>query len=169
MRKLPALVAAASLTAALACSDRSPTSPVSESQSAPANGVSTDSSPSRPAIDLAAPRGRQPVQQGIWGGTDASLLVRGDGGTFQLFCAFGSVDQPFRTDSMGRFHAAGTYTRQMGAVPPGGIPMYSGRYSGVVHGTTMSLTVFVPELGQTLGPYSLTYGVNSNLTICMVP
>jgi hypothetical protein len=169
MRRLPALLASAALTAALACSDRSPTSPVAESRNAPAEGVSTDSNPSRPAIDLVAARGQRPVKRGIWGGPGASLLVREDGGTLQLLCAFGSIDQAVRADSTGRFQAAGTYTREMGAVPPGGIPKYAGRYSGVVHGTTMTLTISVPELEQTLGPYTLHFGVDASLLPCMVP
>ena len=168
MGRIAALAVVAGLTAGLSCSDRSPTSPVADSAQATSE-VATNSNPSRPAIDPVAPRGPKNIKQGNWGGTDANLLVREDGGTLQLFCAFGSVDQPFRTDAMGRFHAAGTYTRQMGAVPPGGIPKYAGRYSGVVHGTTMTLTISVPELNQTLGPYSLTYGVKTDLLLCEVP
>jgi hypothetical protein len=171
MRRTSLSWIAVALTAALACSDRSPTSPVSLSKgSNPEQIAASPPIEPRAAVHPVAPRGRRgPVPEGVWGGEQASLTINRDGGLIQLFCAFGSIDQAIVTDQSGRFDVGGTQTPMMGALPIGGLPRHPARYAGTTDGRTMTLRITVPDLQQTLGPFSLVYGVNSSLTPCMVP
>ena len=56
-----------------------------------------------------------------WGGEHIVLLVLDNGGSFQMDCASGTIDQPIRVDSNGNFHNTGTITMEGGpstSVPP---------------------------------------------------
>ena len=172
MRPLQQFLTVISLGALLACSDRSPTSPMaaSKSPSDESAGIDAAATPPRSAVSLVESRGRKPVPLGVWGANqEAALTISRDGGSLQLPCAFGFIDQRVVTDASGRFDVAGNYTRMMGAVPPGGVPKYAARYSGRTDGHTMTLSIAVPDLQATIGPLTLVRGVNPNLVQCMVP
>ena len=67
----------------------------------------------------------------------------------------------------GQFSLPGTFTQLIGAYP--GRIDYAAQYSGVVAGNTMSLTVMIPALELTFGPYVLVRGVTNSWTPCLYP
>jgi hypothetical protein len=170
MRPIP-LLAAASLLTALACSDQSPTAPMAASKGLGNERVAVGDSanPPRSLVLPVESRWSKHVLQGTWGGDQAGLTISREGGTVQIFCAFGAIDQPVVADSNGRFDVAGTFTPMSGAFPVGGLPKYRARYSGTTDGRTMTLHIDVPDLRFSGGPFTLVHGVPSSLTPCMLP
>jgi len=67
----------------------------------------------------------------------------------------------------GSFALAGTYTQLIGAYP--GSVQYESEYDGSISGSTMTLSISVPALQQTLGPFHLTAGVTSAWSPCLYP
>jgi hypothetical protein len=109
------------------------------------------------------------LQRGMWGSNNASLAVNDSSATLQLlngncYGAYGQIDA--RITSV-HFDLAGTYTQLMGVYP--GRMQYAAEYSGTVAGNQMFLTISVPALQTTFGPYNLTYGVNSAWSACLYP
>jgi hypothetical protein len=139
MRKTSFLLLSGLIGLALACSDRSSTS-------------------------------TNIVQRGIWGSSKASLTIKDSSATLQILAdgncygSYGQIDQPIAS---GRFDLSGTYTQLMGVYP--GKMEYPAQYSGTVAGTQMALTVTVPALQVTFGPFNLAYGINSAWTPCLYP
>ncbi len=139
MRKTSFLLLTASMGIALACSEHLPTSPDNF------------------------------VQRGVWGSNQASLTIKDSSATLQIlngpcYGAFGDIDQPIPS---GHFALAGIYTQLTGAYP--GKTQYPAQYSGTVEGNQLTITVSVPALQQTFGPFSLTYGVNRTVSPCLYP
>lgn len=109
------------------------------------------------------------VQRGMWGSNKASLTIKDSSATLQIldgncYGAYGQIDQPFVT---GHFDLPGTYTQLMGVYP--GKVQYPAQYSGTVVGNQLSMTVTVPALQVTFGPFNLTFGMNSAWTPCLYP
>lgn len=107
---------------------------------------------------------------GPWGSDQASLAVTDTGATLQILASggcFGSYGQVSRPIAPAAFNIPGTYTQLTGAYP--GKVVYAAQYSGSVTGDQISLTITVPALQQTLGPYSLVRGVNNTWTACLYP
>ena len=171
MRPIPVLVAAASFVTALACSDRSPTSPMTESkgQGDERLSVGDSSTQSRSVVVPVESRRNKPVLQGVWGGDQAGVTISRGGGSVQIFCAFGSISQPVVANARGQFDVAGTFTPMSGVPPIGGIPRYPARYSGTTDGHTMTLRITVSDLRLNAGPFTLVHGVPSGLSPCMLP
>jgi hypothetical protein len=109
-------------------------------------------------------------ERGTWGSSEASLTVGDSGATLQILASggcygsYGNIVVPIPT---GSFTLAGTYTQLTGAYP--GKVQYEAQYSGSVIGRTMSITIAVPGLQRTLGPYALTYGVKNAWNACLYP
>jgi hypothetical protein len=138
---------------ALACSDRSPTSPeaaLSTGTSLP-ESISAQGTQRRPAPRVVVPRGgTEPALQGAWGGDDIRLTITATGASLEFDCAAGSIDAPFLTDASGHFDLPGS----IWFTPP--VPFENwqpdkspARYSGVVDGNRMTLTVTRLEDGIT--------------------
>jgi hypothetical protein len=51
---------------------------------------------------------------------------------------------------------------------PGSI-QYAAEYDGTIVGNVMTLTIRVPALQQTIGPFHLTAGVTSAWSACLYP
>jgi hypothetical protein len=177
MRKTMILMLTASIAAALACSDRSPTSPMgattasSESTEAPALKTAA-----RPRNVIVVPaRGDKPLPPGVWGSAEASLTIREGGATLEILsepfsptgACFGRYGDVGPKIPNGRFFLPGTYTQLMGAYP--GKIDYRAQYSGVVVGNTLSISIEVPGLQQSFGPFVLVQGVSSSWTPCLYP
>ncbi len=96
-----------------------------------------------------------PVVVGSWGGTQASLVLADSGGALQLPCAGGKIDSAWTLTSEGRFAAGGTYFIEAGPVPAGGPAPHPAHYVGEVAGDHLTLTITVPDLGETVGPLDL--------------
>ncbi|MGZ8810777.1 MAG: hypothetical protein ACXW29_06530, partial [Thermoanaerobaculia bacterium] len=110
------------------------------------------------------------LRSGVWGSNEASLIVNDSTATLQIvagpgcFGSYGEIGQPMPP---ARFTLRGTYTQLMGVSP--GKVQYVAEYSGIVEGSQISITVTVPSLQQSFGPFRLTYGGNSNLVPCLFP
>jgi hypothetical protein len=109
------------------------------------------------------------VQAGRWGGQHVALDVADAGGRIEYDCAHGTLDEPLELDRRGRFDVAGTHVRERGGPQREGevLPSHPARYSGRVEGRTMTLTVTLTDTGDTLGPFTLTFGATPRLTKCL--
>lgn len=111
-----------------------------------------------------------PHRAAIWGSDQASVRIVEDRTAVQIMAAggcygaYGNIDQPVRS---GTFALAGTYTQLIGAYP--GSRQYSAEYDGSIVGNTMTLSISIPALPQTLGPFHLTAGVTSSWSPCLYP
>lgn len=174
--RLPARAAlfAAALSLSLACADRSPTSPDKGAdtvtvEAVPAlSAVRPELRPRTPIV--IAPRGLRPLPPGVWGSDDANLTVAGDGATLQILSSggcYGVYGDIRRSIPDGRFDLPGIHTQLIGAYP--GKISYPAQYSGTVQAGRMSMTVFVPQLGKTLGPFLLVSGIHHAWSPCLYP
>ena len=147
----------------VACTGKAPTSPdTARSEGARAAASSPPGQPQRPGTRVVEPRpaSGKPIEVGAWGGDHVNLLLTATGGTLEYDCAHGTIDQPFLTDSSGRFDLAGTHTREHGG------PIRIGekedkrpaRYTGTTDGRTMTLTVALAGSNEPLGTFTLTRG-----------
>lgn len=175
MRRAMTLIVAASLAAAPGCSDRSPTSPMastaasSEAAQAPAPGPVA-----RPRNVVVIPPRGDGLPPGTWGSAEASLSVGPAGAKLEILslnlptgACFGMTGEIGQKIPGGQFSLPGIFTQLIGAYP--GRIDYAAQYSGVVAGNTMSLTVMIPALELTFGPYVLVRGVTNSWTPCLYP
>ena len=109
------------------------------------------------------------AQSGVWGSSLASLATTGGGATLQILAgdcygSYGTIGAPI---PRGPFALAGTYTQLIGAYP--GMIQYDATFSGSVTGNQMVITVEVPALQESFGPFDLTYGVLTSWEPCRYP
>ena len=176
MHKTFLLVLTGPLAVVLACFDRSPTSPEKAGITALGKGVGVPAARTdrgSRSTRVVSPRG-EVLAPSVWGSDKASLLVKGASATVEIFSlalpprgCFGSYGDIAQAIPNGRFSLPGTYT-QLTGVYPGKIE-YPAQFSGFVEGTTMTLTITVPELPQVLGPFVLTNGVTNTWGPCLYP
>ena len=116
-----------------------------------------------------APSDRTPVPPGTWGGKGIQMTVTSTGATIEYDCAAGTVDERLLADGAGNFAAAGTHAfgqggpREKGDRPP---KPHAARYEGTRMGSEMRLTVSLPELGRTVGEFTLELGHRGSLDRC---
>jgi hypothetical protein len=158
------------LVLAVACTSQPPTSPEISRDGARATGEAHDAQPARPGTRVVAPRvANQTILLGAWGGDHVGLLLTESGGTLEYDCAHGAIDQPFVTDSAGRFQLAGTHTREHGGpIRKDQKPdTHPARYTGSVEGDTMTLTVTLTDSNEVLGTFTLTRGRPARVVKCL--
>lgn len=111
-----------------------------------------------------------PDQPTAWASDNVSLQTTGTGATLQFLAdggcygSSGAVDQAIPS---GDFSLTGTYTQLMGVAP--GFVRYPARFTGTVAHGAMTITVSVPTLPLTLGPYRLAAGVTKSWPACLYP
>lgn len=111
-----------------------------------------------------------PTRVATWGSDQASVRVTGDSATVQVslsggcYGAYGSINHAVQS---GTFVLSGTYTQLIGAYP--GSIQYQAVYDGTIVGNAMTLSISVPALQQTIGPFNLTAGVTSAWSACQYP
>lgn len=100
------------------------------------------------------------VPPGTWGGPDVQVTVSSQGATAQFVCAHGTIDQAIEPDASGNFSANGTYVYEHPATVAGqpNEESHAARYEGQLSGTTLRVTVTVPDKQQTFGPFTATLG-----------
>ena len=127
----------------VACSDRGPTSPQAAPSAGRSESIAAEEGHRRPATRaLAARGGTPPALQGVWGGNDIGLTVTVSGASVEYDCAAGSIDAPLVPDAAGRFDLPGTTWFTPPVLFIGWQPdKRPARYSGIVLGNTMTLTV----------------------------
>jgi hypothetical protein len=101
----------------------------------------------------------------VWGGAHAVLEQTAAGATIEFECAHGSIDVPIHPDEQGRFEAKGTFTPEHGGPlrekDPHG---YDARYSGVIAGDEMTLTI--TRGAETIGVFTFRRGERPPLRKC---
>jgi hypothetical protein len=111
-----------------------------------------------------------PEDATIWGSEQASLTVLESGATLQILApggcygSYGEITQPVLA---GSFAVSGTYTQLMGVYP--GYIQYPAQFTGTIARGRMTLSVTVPALQQTLGPFQLTHGEGRTWPACLYP
>jgi hypothetical protein len=111
------------------------------------------------------------AQRGAWGSNQASVTVAASGATLLILhsgsSCYGSYGDIAQMVPTGSFTIPGVYTQLTGVAP--GRVQYAAQFSGTVAGNQMAITVSVPALQQTFGPFNLTYGVSNTWVACMFP
>lgn len=166
---MPILAAAFLLVCSPGCSNRSPTEPAPATlQAAAAGSEGVGRSRRRPPARVVEPRGASKQLQGRWGGDHIGLTVVKDGGQVEFDCAAGSIDEPFLTDSAGHFALLGSWWFTPPVVTQEWQPdKQRTRYSGLVEGNRMTLTVTRLEDNQLLGSFTLFFEQPPFLIRCL--
>jgi hypothetical protein len=108
-----------------------------------------------------------PTALGEWGGQPASLSLTTSGGTVAYLCGIGTIHSGWTITNGGQFAASGRHYFGGGPVPPGGTTPHPAHYSGQVDGQSLTMTVLVTDLKQTLGPFHLIRGGPAVHELCV--
>ena len=110
-----------------------------------------------------------PVPAGVWGGNGIQLTVSAKGAVLDYGCDAGTISEPLISDASGKFLAYGTHSFGRGgprqlrdSVPKPPRARYQGRWNGAA----IRLTVSLPELGRTIGEFTLELGRRASLERC---
>ena len=129
--------------------------------------------PSKPPItntvDLAILQQEGRMNKGTWGGNHISVEVTDEGARIEYDCAHGTITEPLKVDSQGRFSAKGTHVRERGG------PVRAGSedqgepvvYSGTTDGKTATLKVVSSATKEVIGTFTLTLGKRTRLMKCL--
>jgi hypothetical protein len=106
---------------------------------------------------------------GSWGGRHIALELASHGGTLEYDCAAGTIDEPVRPDSAGRFFVHGTHTPGHGGPDRVGeqAPVLPADYEGRISGSRMTLSVRVVPSGLELGPFMIERGATPMVVRCL--
>lgn len=107
--------------------------------------------------------------KGTWGGNHISMEVTEEGAQVEFDCAHGTVSEPLRVDSQGKFRAKGTHFRESGGPQrvggdDKGVPVI---YSGTTDGKTATFTITNSDTDEVIGTFSLTLGKGSRIHKCL--
>jgi hypothetical protein len=111
-----------------------------------------------------------PGQPQVWGSDEANLSVQNSAWTLRIFNSgscygyFGDITQAVPA---GQFDLSGTLTEFIN-IPPGQ-RRYAAQFAGTASGALLTITVTVPALQKSFGPYVLTRGVSSTKGQCFYP
>ena len=109
----------------------------------------------------------EPNVIGDWGGTQASLTMTRSGGDLSYPCGAGTIDSTWTLSTDGLLAGRGQHFFGGGPVPVQGRQPHPALYSGIVDGDTLTLSVSVTDLGQTLGPFRLLRGGPAVVELCV--
>lgn len=111
-----------------------------------------------------------PVAIGTWGGDTSGVIVDATSTHVHIKCTLGDIPQRFAAASDGTFDVAGTYVLRAYPVLLG--PELPARFSGVIEGNRMTLTVTVDDTTQnrvvTLGPVRVRLGQEPQMANCPI-
>lgn len=109
------------------------------------------------------------MTKGTWGGNHISMEVTDEGAQVEYDCAHGTISEPLRIDSQGKFSAKGTHVRERGGpqrlgTEEKGEPV---TYSGTTDGKTATVTVTNSVTDEVIGTFTLTLGKSSRIVKCL--
>ena len=108
------------------------------------------------------------AQPEVWGGEHIRIEFNDGEAKVDYDCAHGTIIDPLKADSEGRFALNGTYVRE----GPGPIRLNAPRvsqpalYSGTIKGDEMSLSVKLQKTSEELGTFTLTRGSEGRIRKC---
>jgi hypothetical protein len=109
-----------------------------------------------------------PVAQGTWGAEGISINVTASGATIEFPCARATIAQPLTVDSSGNFNVTGGFVQEHGG------PVYVGddqarpaRFTGVVIGTKIAITITYTDDNTKIGTWSAVLGNQGRVVKCM--
>ena len=105
------------------------------------------------------------VPTGIWAGDHIVLDVTGSGAQVTFDCAHGTLDEPMKVDSAGRFDVKGSLTAEGGPTPQVEHSRPA-RYSGRLQDSTITLSVLMTDTTEAAGSFTLTRGATPRLRKC---
>lgn len=108
----------------------------------------------------------QPLLAGTWGGDNAGLIATDSSAHVHIGCTVGDTHQAIVLDSTGRFDVTGTYN--ITAFPVYRGPDHPARFTGLILGRMMTLTVTLTDTAVTLGPVKLTFGAEPKMGPCPI-
>ena len=112
----------------------------------------------------------EPRRAAAWGSDSVSVSIAHDTATVHLMASggcYGSYGLIYQAIPYGTFSLPGSYVQLTGAYP--GSRQYTAEYDGTLIGNTLTLSIVVPELLETIGPFRLTSGVTSTWPACLYP
>ena len=103
---------------------------------------------------------------GVWGGDHVLLTIGDTAAHLEFDCAHGEI--PGRLPAA-RFSLAGTCVREHGGpIREGEKPdTHPALYEGSISGETMTLTVRLTDVGESLGSFTLTRGASGRVFKCL--
>lgn len=109
------------------------------------------------------------MTKGTWGGNHISMEVTEEGAQVDYDCAHGTISEPLKIDSHGKFSAKGTHVRERGGpIREGdedkGEPVI---YSGTTDGKTATFTITNSVNDEVIGTFTLTLGKRSRISKCL--
>jgi hypothetical protein len=119
------------------------------------------------ALGIGCSSPNAPTALGEWGGQEASLTLTSSGGTVAYLCGTGTIDSGWTISDGGQFASSGWHYFGGGPVPPGGRTPHPAQYSGQVDGLSLTMTVWVTDLKQALGPFHLMRGGPAVQELCV--
>lgn len=104
----------------------------------------------------------------IWGGEHVRIEFNDGEARVDFDCAHGTISDPLKTNSEGRFSLNGTYVREGPGTIRRNVPRVSqpARYSGTIKGEEMSLTLTLTNTSQEIGTFTLTRGSEGLIRKC---
>jgi hypothetical protein len=108
------------------------------------------------------------VQPEIWGGEHVRIDFNDGEARVEFDCAHGTITNPIKTDSEGRFALNGTYVREGPGPIRLNVPRVSqpARYCGTIKGDEMALSVTLNNASQEIGTFTLTRGSEGRIRKC---
>lgn len=109
------------------------------------------------------------MTKGTWGGNHIAMEVTEEGAQIEYDCAHGTISEPLRIDSQGKFSAKGTHVREQGGpqrlgAEEKGEPVI---YSGTTDGKTATVTVTSSVTDEVIGTFTLSLGKRSRIVKCL--
>lgn len=111
----------------------------------------------------------QTAARGDWGGEHISLKLTDGGGSFELDCAHGTIDEPLSTGGDGSFDVRGRFVAERGGPEVKGErpESHPARFTGRVDGKRMTMRIVLTGSGEPVGDFSLEHGKDPHITKCL--
>jgi hypothetical protein len=103
-----------------------------------------------------------------WGGEHVRVEFNDGEARVEFDCAHGTITDPLKTDSDGRFDLKGTYVREGPGPIRLNVPRVSqpARYSGTIKGDEMALSVTLNTTSEEIGTFTLSRGSQGRIWKC---
>jgi hypothetical protein len=121
-------------------------------------------------VGVASCTATAPTHPEMWGSDQASLTTDGTSADVVILASggcYGSYGDFAQLPPHGAFSIGGTYTQLTGVYP--GKVQYPAQFSGTVQRRQLTLTITVPALQGTIGPFTLAEGVTREWPACLYP